>query len=281
MNARLKNTLGAVAVVAGLASLAGCGPTKVASAPPPPVVVIGYPQPEAIPMRPLPPRMASLNIVLPTVGPDGIRNTVNARLNPTEAVWNFRSGWNVAALNCLDARYQPILDGYKAMLKTNAKRLTKVNADLDKQYRTEYGAGVKAIRAREAYLTSVYNYFALPPAREYFCDAALQMSQEALQTPPKDIDSFAMAKLPTLEAAFEHFYQDMERWRIAVAAWDAKYAPTTAYGAAPAGGAVYTNATYGPQPTAGAPLAPVVPQAAQQPVFSSQPVVQGPPASGS
>jgi len=278
VNETLTATIRKLAALCGLALLAACGPQKVVSAPPPPpVVVVGYPQPEPIPMRPLPPRSASTDILLPVVGADGVRNTVNAHLNPLEAVWNFRSGWNVAALNCLDPRYQPILDGYKAMLKTHAKRLTKVNADLDKQYRTNFGAGVKAIRAREAYLTSVYNYFALPPARDYFCEAALQISQEALLAPPKDLDAFALVKLPLMEGAFEHFFQDMERWRIDVAAWDARYGP--AYAAAPASGAVYTNATYGPPVVDLTPAKPVtgdfnLAPAPQQPVFSSQPVVQ-------
>jgi len=45
-----------------------------------------------------------------------VRDTVNAHLNPLEAVWNFRAAWNVAALNCLDARYQPILDATRCCL---------------------------------------------------------------------------------------------------------------------------------------------------------------------
>jgi len=275
MDGAMKNAIGKLAAIAGLALLAACGPQKVVSAPPPPpppppVVVVVTPQPEPVPMRPLPPRAASIDMVLPTVGPDGVRNTVNARLNSLEAVWNLRSGWNVAALNCLETRYQPILDGYKALLTAHAKRLTKVNTDLDKQYRTEFGAGTKAIRAREAYMTQLYNYFALPPARDYFCDAALQISQESLLAPPKDIDAFALINLPKLEAAFEHFYQDMERWRIDVAAWDAKYGPPApVYAAVPASGPVYTNATYGPPAVSAPSAAPI-----QQPVFTSQPVVQ-------
>jgi hypothetical protein len=257
-------------------------------------VVVAYPEPEPIPMRPMPPRSSAVDMALPIVGPDGVRDTVNAHLNPIEAVWNFRSAWNVAALNCLDARYQPILDGYKAMLKAHSKRLTKVNADLDKQYRTEFGAGTKAIRAREAYLTQVYNYFALPPALDYFCEATLQVSQESLLTPPKDLDAFAMVSLPKIEAAFEHFFQDMERYRIDVAAWDARYgirAPAYATGS----GAVYTSATYGPPATdftparpvgedfnlVGTPPAPAGVTVPQQPLFSSQPVVQPAPSGGS
>lgn len=286
----------------GLALLAACGPTKpVASAPPPPpLVVVVTPEPEPIPLRPVPPRSAAENMLVPAIGADGVRVTVNAHLDPMEAVWNLRSGWNVAALNCLDVRYQPVLDGYKALLSKHSKRLTKVNSEIDKQYRKEFGAGTKAIRAREAYNTQVYNYFALPPARDYFCEAALEMSQLALLAPPTDIDAFALTHLPKLEAAFEHLFQDMERYRVDVAQWDARYGP--AYAAQ--SGAVYTNATYGPpsspaadvtvaqpvaedftltagpsDPQAGTPVVQPVP--GQAPVFSSQPLVQPVPGSTS
>ena len=172
-------------------------------------------------------------MLLPAIGPDGIRNTVNARLNPLEAVWNFRSAWNVAALNCLGPHYQPILDGYKAMLTAHGKRLTKINGEIDKQYRAEVGPGTKVIRARESYNTQVYNYFALPPATDYFCEASLEISNQALLSPPTDLDAFALTLLPKMEAAFERFFQDMEHYRIAVAQWDARYGATPAYATGP------------------------------------------------
>jgi len=308
MNMKVQTAIRKLAVALGFVLLAACGPTKPpASTPPPPPVVVVAPEPAPIPMRPIPPRNASAGMLIPAVGADGVRDTVNAHLNPLEAVWNFRAAWNVAALNCLDARYQPILDGYKVLLTKHKKRLTKVNTDLDKQYRTEYGA--KATRTREAYLTQVYNYFALPPAQDYFCDAALDVSQQMLLAPPTDIDAFALTSLPKLEAAFEHFFQDMEHYRIAVAQWDAKYG--TLYGPG-ADGRAYASATYGPpsSPSADVTIArpvaedftltaapsepqpvsvtdmPVVqplpgqPNPAQQPAFSSQPVVQGLPPAG-
>ncbi len=245
MSTSARNTVGKLAMALGLALLAACGPEAPAPLPPPPPVVVA-PPPEVIPMRPIPPSAASADMQLPQVGPDGVRLTVNAHLNPNEAVWNFRSGWNVAALNCLGPRYQPILDGYKALLNKHSKRLTKVNGELDKQYRAEYGS--KATREREAYNTQVYNYFALPPVRDYFCDAALQMSQESLLNPPTDLDGFALAELPKLEAAFEHFFQDMEHYRTAVAAWDARYGPR--YGNDASAGKVYASATYAPASSA-------------------------------
>lgn len=258
----------------GLALLAAC----TAETPPPapiPVVanVAPTPLPAPIPARPVPPAGAALNMVLPPVGPNGVRMTVNANLNPQEAVWNFRSGWNVAALNCLDARYQPILDGYKALLSKHSKRLTKINSDIDKQYRARHGGG--ATRARETYLTQVYNYFAMPPAHNYFCEAALALSQEALASPPADIDAFALAGLPRFEAAFERFFQDMERYRIAVASWDAQYG--SLYAPSPfIASAAQTSASYGPTEPS---LDLTVPRATAEdfiltPTYTSQPVLQ-------
>lgn len=237
--------LSAVAAVASLVALSACGGSTPPPqpAPPPPVAIVIVPEPEPVPMRPIPPSGATAEMLIPALGVDGVRQTVNAHLDPLETVWNFRSAWNVAALNCLDPQYQPILDGYKAMLTKHAKRLSRVNSDLDKQYRKEFGAGTKATRAREAYMTQVYNYFALPPARQYFCDAALKVAQEALLTPPTDVDAFALAGLPRLEAAFEQFYQEMEKYRIAVADWDNKYGALYGNGA---GGPTYLQATYGP-----------------------------------
>ncbi|MCB5426298.1 hypothetical protein H0274_13600 [Altererythrobacter sp. CC-YST694] len=290
--------LSAITAAAGLAMLAACAAPPPPAPPPPPVAVVVVPEPEPIPMRPIPPGGAAADMTIPVLGVDGVRQTVNAHLDPLETVWNFRSALNVAALNCLDPQYQPILDNYKTLLTKQGKRLSKVNADLDKQYRKEFGAGAKATRAREAYMTQVYNYFALPPARQYFCDAALQVSQDALATPPADIDAFAQVSLPRIEAAFEQFFQEMEKYRIAVADWDNKYGAV--YGSA-AGGAAYLRADYGP---AGAPdvtspsAPPVVPDYAlpspqtsysampggvqtgiadasgNQPAFGSQPVVQ-------
>ena len=161
-------------------------------------------------------------MAIPSIGTDGVRETVISHMGTLEAVWNFRAGLNVAALNCLDARYQPILDGYTAMLSDHEQRLLTVNRELDRQYRAEHGG--RTTREREAYMTQVYNYFALPPAKTYFCDAALQVAQSALQSPPEDLDAFALTNVQHLAMAFEQFYRDFEQYHVDVAVWDAQYA---------------------------------------------------------
>lgn len=200
-------------------------------------------------------------MAIPQIGADGVRQTINANLSPLEAVWNFRSGWNVAALNCLEAKHSPILDGYRSFLTGHKTRLRAVNRSLDQQYRRDHGS--RATREREAYMTQVYNYFSLPPARDYFCRVALEISQEMLLAPSGDTDSFALAALPRMEAAFDQFYRDYERYYVDVAEWDARYGAR--YGAGQ--GAVYTGAVTGAPDGSSA----AVPLSAEGPVVQPVP----------
>ena len=98
---------------------------------------------------------------MPPLGANGVRQTVNANLSPTQATWNFRSAYNVAALNCLKPEHADILVGYRAFLKSHARGLKAANRGVDDDYRKRFGAAF--IRPREAYMTQVYNYFAYPP----------------------------------------------------------------------------------------------------------------------
>ena len=74
-------------------------------------------------------------------------------------------------------------------------------------------------------MTKVYNYFALPPAQDGFCAAAVRLSQAYLLAPPEDLDLYAAGALPQLEAPFLQFFADYEAYRLAAAAWDARYVP--------------------------------------------------------
>jgi hypothetical protein len=144
-------TLRQASVGAALALLAACAPPPPPPAPPPPPpppppVVVQ----EAIPYRPLPPGGADYAMIIPPLGPDGVRVTPNKNLNPDETLWYLRSGWNVAALNCLDPAFEPILEGYRGFLKKYAKKLTATNKALDAQYRKVAGtanAGIKRGRS--------------------------------------------------------------------------------------------------------------------------------------
>jgi hypothetical protein len=178
---------------------------------------------EVIPYRPVPPGGADYVMALPLTGPDGTRQTVNSNLSADETLWHFRSAWNVAALNCLEPEYQPILDGYGAFLKQNSRKLTAVNKAIDAEYRRHHKTSSDATKAREAIMTQVYNYFALPPTRSGLCVTGLAIANEYQASPPEDLAAFAGAGLQRFEAVFAQFFQEYEQYQVASAQWDLKY----------------------------------------------------------
>jgi hypothetical protein len=178
---------------------------------------------EVIPYRPIPPGGADYAMAIPLQGPDGKRQTVNSNLNEDETLWHLRSAWNVAALNCLEPEYQPILDGYGAFLKQNARKLTATNTALDQQYRREYKNRSEATKAREALMTQVYNYFAFPPTRPGLCATGLAVANEYQATPPEDLAAFATSGLQRFESVFAQFFEEYEQYQLASAQWDMKY----------------------------------------------------------
>lgn len=187
--------------------------------PPPPVVVY-------IPPRPTPPLGASPNSLIPPLSSTGVRQTVNAGISPSQTVWNLRSAYNVAALNCLKPEHADILVGYKLFLKNHKLGLAKANTAVNSEFRKRYGASF--VRPREAYMTKVYNYYAFPPTLTNFCDAALVMAQESKTVKPIDLTAFSKRSLAALDVVFENFYRSFEQYRADAAAWDAKYAPKPA-----------------------------------------------------
>jgi hypothetical protein len=159
----------------------------------------------------------------PARGPDGRRITINSNLTNDQLVWNLRSAWNVAALNCLAPEYEPILLGYRDFLTRNVKALKAVNDRLEKTYAGSYRSRRDAIVARDGYTTKVYNFFAEPAARAGFCRAALDMANRALAAPPTDALAFAQSNLEGLLVPFEQFFDEYEAYQRASAEWDAKW----------------------------------------------------------
>ncbi|MPS70489.1 MULTISPECIES: hypothetical protein [Novosphingobium] len=207
----------ALALLGGVAS---CGPAKIVEAPPPPPPVV------VIPPRPMPPVGAAPNMVIPALAADGLRHTVNTGVSPAQAVWNLRSAYNVAALNCMGAQYAPILPGYADFQKRHAKALAAANKTLDKEYRTRFGA--KGVREREAYQTQVYNFFALPPVVPALCNAALALTVDLENVPAGQLDAFAPSGLAKAEAPFTEFYNSYEQYRADLAAWEARFGAASA-----------------------------------------------------
>lgn len=213
---------------AGLGALAACATPAPPPPPPPPP-----PPVEVVPFRPIPPMGAAYVMDVPQLGPDGRRITVLANPSADERVWYFRSAWNVAALNCTGPTYQPILDGYAAFIKNHARPLKQVNDRIDATYRRDYAVRRDAIKARETTMTTVYNYFALPPARAAFCQEALTIANQALAAPKYDPVAFATANFRSLETPFEKFFTAYEEYQRDSAAWDVQYGPR--YGASQPG----------------------------------------------
>lgn len=224
-----KFATGGLAAVLGASLLAGCGQKKPIAVvlPPPPIA-----PPVVIPPRPYPPIGAPAAMTIPPLGPDGVRNTVNAHLSATQTLWNFRSAYNVAALNCLRPEHGEIVVGYRAFLKKHAKGLTAANRGVDAEFRAKHGAAF--IRPREAYMTQVYNYFANPVTLRAFCDASLAMSRDVQLVAPAQLATFSATELPKIESVFEAFFRAYEQYRMDAANWDARYAPRPAPASLPA-----------------------------------------------
>lgn len=202
----------------GLAALGACATPAPPPPPPPPP-----PPAEVVPFRPIPPMGAAYVMDVPQLGPDGRRMTVLGNPSPDELTWYFRSAWNVAALNCTGPAYQPILDGYSAFIKSHARPLKQANDRIDATYRKEYKVARDAIKAREKTMTTVYNYFALPPARTGFCQSALGVANQALATPKYDPVAFAAANFSAMTVPFDQFFTAYEQYQRDSAAWDARY----------------------------------------------------------
>ena len=189
--------------------------------PPPPPLPAPAPPPVVIPYRPYPPNGASPNFQPPLRGPDGLYPSVNRKITPAQTLWNLRSGYNVAALNCSRADFPTMTDNYRGFLTTHARALTAANRKVDAEFRALYSA--RFVAPREKYMTQVYNHFALPMTLNDFCKAVLAISTEAQTVPSAQLEAFAARAMPSVEIVFDDFYHRFELYRIDVGAWDARY----------------------------------------------------------
>lgn len=222
MGLRVNKVVLAGVVAVAISAVAACAPKPPPPPPPPPP-----PAPVVyIPPRPLPPLGAAAGLAVPPIGLNGVRMTVNSGITPAQTLWNLRSAYNVAALNCLNPEHADILVGYKKFLTGNKKALAAANKTVDSEYRKRFGTDW--IRPREAYMTQVYNYFAYPATVAKFCDAALIMARESMLVKPADLPGFAERNLAFLDSVFNQFFLAYEQYLADAAAWDAKYAPTSA-----------------------------------------------------
>jgi hypothetical protein len=202
------------ALAIGLASCAPKAPPPPPPPPPPPKVVV-------IPPKPRPPNNASDTLAIPPADATGLRYSLNRNISSAQMLWNLRSAYNVAALNCFKPQHAAILPQYKDFLKNHAKTLAATNKKVDAEFKAKHGA--KFIAPREAYMTSVYNHFALPPTLTDFCDAVGAVSRDGAAVKSVELEAFAVRSLPSIEVVFDDFYRRYEVYRNDLAIWQAQY----------------------------------------------------------
>ncbi len=207
-----------------IASLAisGCADAKKKPVPvPPPPPPPPAPKMVVVAWKPIPPEWAAPNTKVPALGADGLYESVNRKITPAQITWNLRSGYNVAALNCLQPKHAEIVVNYRAFLKAHTRTLRAVNTKVDAEWRARYGVGF--IKPREKYMTEVYNHFAIPPTLPAFCDAVLAMSKEAKLVKSVNLSNFASRSLPSIEIVFDDFFKRFDQYRADMATWEAKW----------------------------------------------------------
>ncbi|WP_070156583.1 hypothetical protein [Sphingobium phenoxybenzoativorans] len=197
----------AVAVTAGL--LAGCAGGKRK-----PIASVSKPAAKPSSM-PRPPMGATAGMTIPAVGKDGQRITPNRELSEAATLWHVRMALNVAALSCLKqdaARVQ-----YNQLLNAHKTILAKTNKAVDAEYKERLGS--KGVDARDRLNTRVYNFFALPPVQERFCDRAIVVGRAANARKSSELSAYAPEAIASLEAPFLEFYDAYAVYQVRLAAW--------------------------------------------------------------
>jgi hypothetical protein len=214
-----------LALVFVIGAVAACGPTPPPKPlPVPPPAPIYIPPPPPPPVMPLPPGGAASSTKLPAYAADGMRITPNRGLSREESIWNFRAAINVAALNCQGPVWGAIAQNYNRMIVVHKARLTVANTAVDNEYRKRF-PGQNALRVRDTRTTELYNYFALPPVREAFCNAALSKSQEAIAVPIAAFPEYAIGGLTDFDTIFLNFYDAYAKYQVDIAEWNLQHPP--------------------------------------------------------
>lgn len=192
-------------------------PISLAPPPPPPPAVI-------VPPKPLSPLGVFGAVVVPLIGEDGKRQTINYGISLEQKIWNIRSSLNVAALNCSDENYAAIADNYADFIRIHRRELSQINQRLSAQNRRQHGSSFRQFQ--DQYMTKVYNYFALPPALPELCVVASELSTELIATPPGELHTVSDRALQRIEQVYENLFSAYEQYRIELASWEAVYGDT-------------------------------------------------------
>ncbi len=212
------------AIIFVTAAVSACAPPPAPIPPPPPVVILPPPPPPAMP---LPPGGAALTTVIPPIGADGVRMTPNRGLSFQEQIWHLRAALNVAALNCRGIVWDEITTNYNRYLTLHKTQLAKTTKAVDQEYVKRY-PGQNGLRVRDTKMTDLYNYFAMPPVKQEFCNAALTKSREIVALPVADLPTYSVTALANLDTIYLRFYDAFLKYQQDLAEWNLKYAPRPA-----------------------------------------------------
>ena len=212
---RTSRNLGLIAIAAGLVTVSACAPAPVEVAAPPPV--------QLVPPRPTPPAGAAAALATPKVASNGVRQTVNTGLSNVQTIWNLRAGLNVAALSCRDARHSSILGAYETYLSKHERELSRTNSAVSAEFRADHGSSYRS--ARDTFMTQVYNYFALPPALDAFCDEAVRVVSNMAAVPAGGLSTNSATSLAQLDGVFARFFNAYDQYQRDLANWNATYGP--------------------------------------------------------
>lgn len=209
----LKRKLIFLGLVTTVAACAPKAPPPPPPPPPPPVAVI--------PPRPLPPGNASLTQILPARTADGSFATANANLSGERAFWHMKIGLNVAAIGCRGPEEATLVAAYNQIVKTHVRTIQSTEKAVVTQINKELKT--KGNGARDKLSTSLFNYFAQPPAQRAFCVKANEIAQIVAATPSQNLVTESTAHLVALDQPFIDFYNAYAQYQRDVAAWDAQY----------------------------------------------------------
>lgn len=171
----------------------------------------------------MPPAGAAATTRIPATGADGVLQTPNRNLTADETVWHFRAALNVAALNCIGPSWAAIATNYNMMLNSHKAGLSKNNLAVDALFRKRH-AGAGGLRVRDTKMTELFNYFALPPVHDDFCNVALKLSTEAAKTDLLSLDSLAGQGLGEIDQIFVKFFHAFNQYEARLKEWNSKNA---------------------------------------------------------
>lgn len=109
------------------------------------------------------------------------------------ALWNLRSGLNVAALQCQFSPFLRTVGNYNAILAHHNRELAAAYTTLEGYFRRVNGR--TGPRQFDLYSTQTYNGFSTLDAQLGFCQTASRIGREALATPKGGFGQLAINRM--------------------------------------------------------------------------------------